>query len=290
MALRFVKMHGLGNDYVFIDAYEQTVRQPAELARAVSDRHCGVGSDGLILIAPPDDPAAHVRMIVFNADGTRAEMCGNGIRCVGKYAYERGRARHNPLRVQTDAGVLTLELCVNAEGHVDRVRVDMGRPMLDPRRIPVAVDGDHAVGVPVEIVGHRLAATCVSLGNPHTVFFVDDLAAVPLDRWGPALERHPLFPNRTNVHFAKVLSPRRVRMITWERGSGTTRACGTGACAVCVAGVLNDVTERRLVAELPGGELELRWDAVSDHVFMTGPACEVFTGVWPCRPGRTAGT
>jgi diaminopimelate epimerase len=281
MPLKFTKMHGLGNDYVFVSLFDQTVDDPATLAIAISNRRRGVGSDGLILVGPAEANDAHVRMHVFNADGSRAEMCGNGIRCVAKLAYERGWARQRALRVQTDSGVLAADLTVDESDSVQQVRVDMGPPVLDPPRIPVAVGGERVVGMSVPLAGKVLSATCVSMGNPHAVFFTKTLNQVPLGEWGPKLEKHPLFPRRINVHFAEVVRPSRVRMITWERGSGATQACGTGACAVCVAGVLNDKTERAITAQLPGGELELEWDERSSHVFMTGPATEVFTGEWP---------
>jgi diaminopimelate epimerase len=281
MSLHFTKMHGLGNDYVYVSLFDQRVDDPAAVARAISDRHRGVGADGLILVGPPDSDQAHVRMQMFNADGSRGEMCGNGIRCVAKLAYERGWARENPLRVQTDAGLLALDLTLDDAGRVSAVRVDMGEPVLDPARIPVALGGDKIVGMPVPVRGKVLNATCLSMGNPHAVFFTDALARVPLDEWGPRLERHPLFPRGVNVHFAQVLAKDRVKMITWERGSGQTQACGTGACAVCVAGVLNGKSGRTIKAILLGGELKVEWDEASNHVFMTGPAVEVFTGEWP---------
>jgi diaminopimelate epimerase len=261
--------------------FDQTVADPPRLARAISDRHRGVGSDGLILVGPPQAADAHVRMQVFNADGSRAEMCGNGIRCVGKLAYERGWARENPLRVETDAGVKSLDLRLDEAGRVSAVRVDMGEPILDPQKIPVALGGDRVVDMAIPLFDKVLSVTCVSLGNPHAVFFADALVRVPLSDWGPKLERHPLFPQGMNVHFAQVLADDRVNVITWERGSGRTQACGTGACAVCVAGVLNRKTQRSITARLPGGELEIEWDAATNHVFMSGPATEVFTGEWP---------
>lgn len=285
MGLTFTKMHGLGNDYVYIDTHAQRVEDPAALARAMSDRHRGVGADGLIMVAPPDDPSAHVRMIMHNADGSRAQMCGNGIRCVAKYAYDHGLARENPLRVQTDAGILTLELTLGDAGRVTSVRVDMGRPVLEPAEIPVMLEGERAVGVPIEAAGVTFAVTCVSMGNPHAVIFGDELAGVPLMKWGPALETHPLFPERVNVHFVRVVSRDRVEMVSWERGTGATLACGTGASAVCVAGVLNFLTERKLTARVPGGDLAVEWDAQTEHVFMTGPAEEVFRGEWLADDG-----
>lgn len=281
MSLRFTKLHGLGNDYIFISTFDQVVENPAALARAISDRHRGVGSDGLILVAPAVDPAAHVRMSMYNADGSCAQMCGNGIRCLAKLAYEQGLARANPLRVETDAGVRTLELTLDAQGRVAEVRVDMDEPVLAPPRIPVRLAGTQVVGHPLELPGVTLAMTCVSVGNPHAVFFVPDVGRVPLSQWGPRVENHPLFPERINAQFAQVVSPGFVRMVTWERGAGATLACGTGASAVCVAGVLNRLTDRQITAELPGGRLKLEWDEATRHVYMTGPATEVFTGQWP---------
>lgn len=297
MPLAFTKMHGLGNDYVYVALFKQRVADAPALARAISDRHRGVGGDGLILIAPPDADGADVRMIMYNADGSRAQMCGNGIRCVAKLAYERGwapglkgaagQARGGGdaaaprMRIATDAGVLTLDLHLDDAGRVAAVRVDMGVPVLAPREIPVALDGERLVAAPLALADQQLRMTCVSLGNPHAVFFVEDVARVPLEVWGPAIERHPLFPQRVNAHFAQVLGPQRVRMRTWERGAGATQACGTGACAVCVAAVLEERTRRQITAELPGGALALAWDADTNHVFKTGPAVEVFTGVWP---------
>lgn len=281
VSLRFTKIHGLGNDYVYISLFDQAVDEPSALARRISDRHRGVGADGLILVAPPTSSDAHVRMIMYNADGSRAAMCGNGIRGVAKLAYDRGFARANPLRVQTDHGVLTLELMLDAAGRVVAVRVDMGPPILDPRHIPVRIASERVVGRPLELAGQTLPMTCVSMGNPHAVLFVPDVAAVPLTEWGPLVERHPLFPERVNVHFVQVLGRRRLRMVTWERGAGATLACGTGAAATCVAGRLNQLTDPAVTIEVPGGELELEWDEASEHVFMTGPTEEVFSGEWP---------
>lgn len=281
MPLKFTKMHGLGNDYVYVGLFDQTVDDPPALARLVSDRHRGVGGDGLILVGPPTAADAHVRMQMFNADGSRAEMCGNGVRCVAKLAHARGWAPHNPMRVETDSGVLELELILDERDQVAAVRVDMGEPRLDPQSIPVALAGGRVVNTPMPLHDQILNVTCVSMGNPHAIFFCEALVRVPLREWGPRIERHPLFPERINAHFVQVLGPDRVRMITWERGSGPTQACGTGACAVCVAGVLTGRTERAITAELPGGELEVEWDSTSNHVWMSGPAVEVFSGEWP---------
>jgi len=307
--VKFTKMHGLGNDYVLVSLFEQHVDDPPGLARAISDRHRGVGSDGLILLAPPDSPEADARMIMFNSDGSRAQMCGNGIRCLAKLAWERGLVRRNPMRIATDAGVLSIDLTLDSAGKATQARVDMGAPILQPGRIPVRLAGERVVAAPLAVGTRSLLVTCVSMGNPHAVFFTDRLEDVPLADWGPRIERHALFPEKTNVHFAHVLARGRVRMITWERGAGLTQACGTGACAVGVAAVLNNLTDRMLTVHLPGGDLQVEWVAAepvrggagspanpaatagpgqalapperSNHVFMTGPAEEVFTGDWP---------
>ncbi len=281
MGFKFTKMHGLGNDYVFVSLFDQQIYDPVAVARRVSDRHTGIGSDGLILVATPTETDAHIRMIIYNADGSRAQMCGNGLRCVARLAYERGLSRANPLHVQTDNGVLTAELILGDGGRVAQVRVDMGEPVLDAKRIPVAMNAERIVAHTLPLEGHTLSMTCVSMGNPHAVFFESDLARVPLKTWGPQLETHPLFPERANIHFVQVASRQLVGMITWERGSGITRACGTGAAAACVAGVLNELTERTITAQLPGGRLRVEWDEENNHVFQTGPAAEVFVGEWP---------
>lgn len=281
MPLKFTKLHGLGNDYVFISLFDQEVTAPETLARAISDRHRGVGSDGLILISPPEAEGAHVRMIMYNADGSRAQMCGNGVRCAAKLAYERGLARANPLCVQTDTGVLPLELTLDEFDRVTQVRADMGVPALKPEAMPVDLPGERIVGHALSMEGATLSMTCVSMGNPHAVFFEPDLKRVPLKVWGPQIEHHPLFPERTNVHFAQVVRPDFIGMVTWERGAGITQACGTGAAAVCVAAVLNELSERQVTVRLPGGQLRVEWDVRSRHVYLTGPAEEVFTGIWP---------
>jgi len=271
--MRFTKMHGTGNDYVYVDLFDETVSDAEELARVVSDRHTGIGADGLILLAPAETDDADVRMIMYNADGSRAEMCGNGIRCLATLAAAHGRTDENPMRIETDSGVKVVEL------RKAGARVDMGEPELDPRKIPVDLPGPRVVDAPVEVEGQTFAMTCVSMGNPHAVIFVEDVAAVELAWIGPAFERHALFPERVNVSFAEVIDPGNVKQRTWERGTGETRACGTGACAVCVAGVLTGRTATPLRSRLAGGELFLEWDD-EGRVFMTGPAVEVFHGVW----------
>jgi diaminopimelate epimerase len=281
--MRFTKMHGAGNDYVYVDCFEQSVPEDLpELARRVSDRHFGIGSDGLILICP--SRVADARMWMFNADGSEAEMCGNGIRCVAKYVYDHGIRRDTNLQIETGAGVLSLDLEVEA-GRTRRVRVDMGVPILEPSRIPTTLpgnsphEGNPVVGAPLTVDGRTFEVTCVSMGNPHAITYVDALS----DDWvlgvGPRLEVDPHFPNRTNAEFVEVISPDEVRMRVWERGSGETLACGTGAAAVCVAGVLTGRTGRKITAHLPGGDLELEW-AVDGHAYLTGPAVEVFSGEW----------
>jgi len=275
--MKFTKMHGIGNDYVYVNGFEETVPNPAALAREVSHRHFGIGADGLILVMPSKE--ADVRMRIFNADGSEAEMCGNGIRCVAKYAYERGLAAKEQIRVETLAGVKTLQPTV-AGGKVEKVCVNMGRPILERVEIPMAGVPGRVVDEPLRVDGlPPLRVTCVSMGNPHCVIFVDAVESVPLAEWGPKIERHPVFPNRINVHFVQALSRGELKMATWERGSGATLACGTGASAVCVAGVLNGRSDRQVLIHLPGGDLDLEW-ADDDNVYMTGPAVEVFTGEW----------
>ena len=277
--MRFTKMHGLGNDYVYVDCFGQQVADPAGLARTISDRHFGVGGDGLILILPSDQ--ADVRMRMFNADGSEGQMCGNGIRCVAKYAYDHGRTHANPMSVQTAAGIKTIQLELDAADKVTQATVDMGEPILDPVQIPVNIPQKRVVDLPVRTPKYAYNMTCVSMGNPHAVIYVDDVNAVPLEQVGPELEHHRLFPQRINVHFVQVHSQGEVTMRTWERGSGITLACGTGASAVCVAGVLTGKAGRKIVAHLPGGDLRLEWRADNNHVYMTGPAAEVFSGDWP---------
>ena len=276
--MRFTKMHGIGNDYVYVDCFSEKLADPRTVAVAVSDRHFGIGADGLILILPSTQ--GDVRMQMFNADGSEAQMCGNGVRCLAKYAFDHGLAKANPMRVETAAGIKKIDLALGADGLVATATVDMGAPVLDPAAIPVTIRQAKAVDVTLKTSTRALQMTCVSMGNPHAVFFVDDVAAVPLATLGPEIENHPVFPQRVNVHFVQVHSRREVTMRTWERGSGITLACGTGASAVCVAGVQTNKTDRQLLAHLPGGDLRLQWRQQDDHVLMTGPATEVFSGEW----------
>jgi len=276
--IRFTKMQGIGNDYVYVNLFEEKVPDPVRLSIAVSDRHFGIGADGLILIGPAK--GADVSMRIFNADGSEAQMCGNGIRCVAKYAREHGLAKSDEVSVATNAGVKSVRVFMEG-GKVVHARVNMGVPRLLRREIPMAGPaGERCIDAPLEAAGARFKVTAVSMGNPHCVIFTDDVGAIPLLTYGPAIERHPAFPERTNVHFVQVNNRGDVTMRTWERGSGITLACGTGASAVCVAGALTGRTERAIRAHLPGGDLDLEW-AQNDDVFMTGAATESFTGVWP---------
>jgi diaminopimelate epimerase len=281
--MRFTKMQGAGNDYVYVDCFSQPVpADPAELARRIADRHFGVGGDGLILILPSD--VADARMQMFNADGSEAEMCGNGVRCVAKYVYDHGLARKPTLAIETGRGILALDLEI-ANGRAGRVRVDMGEPILAAAKIPTTIPGNPdrpespVVDAELAVAGQTLRVTCVSMGNPHCVTFVERLS----DDWvlgvGPHVESDPHFPRRTNAEFVEVISPAELRMRVWERGSGETLACGTGASAVCVAGVLTGRSQRKVLIHLLGGDLELHW-ADNNHVLMTGPAVEVFSGEW----------
>jgi diaminopimelate epimerase len=277
--MKFTKMQGLGNDYVYVDAAREEIADPSGLARIISDRHFGVGGDGLILIHPSRQ--ADVRMQMLNADGSEAQMCGNGIRCVAKYAWDHELSRANPMRVETAAGVKEIRLHLGPAGKVEAATVDMGEPILAPGEVPVDLpDLDRVVDRPTDTPLGTLPMTCVSMGNPHAVFYVDDARAVDLSAVGPAIENDKLFPERVNVHFVQVHGGGEVTVATWERGSGITLACGTGASAVCVAGVLTGRGERKITAHLPGGDLELEYRQ-DGHVLMTGPAVEVFSGEYP---------
>jgi diaminopimelate epimerase len=281
--MRFTKMQGAGNDYVYVDCFSQAQpADPAGLAQRISDRHFGVGGDGLVLILPSREADARMRM--FNVDGSEAEMCGNAVRCVAKYVHDHGLATKSTLRVETGRGILSLDLEV-ADGRVVRARVDMGEPILAADQIPTTLPGNPSVpGHPVvdaelPVGGRKLHVTCVSMGNPHCVTYVPKLSDYWVLRIGPKVETDPHFPRRVNAEFVEVLSRGEVRMRVWERGSGETLACGTGASAVCAAGVLSGRTDRKVLIHLRGGDLELHW-AEDNHVYMTGPAVEVFSGDW----------
>jgi len=271
--LPFAKLHGTANDFIYVDARAGFPGDPAAIARRLCDRRRGIGADGLILLLPSTE--ADGRMVIYNSDGSRAEMCGNGIRGLAKFAHERGLIAKNPLALETDAGVKALSLHLDG-GRVTRVTVDMGMPEWRGREIPVDADGeilDHALVVD----GRTWSVTCVSMGNPHCVVFVDDVAGLPLETLGPRFERHPFFPRRVNTEFVRVDDRERLTMRVWERGAGETMACGTGACAVAVAAARTGRSARRVTVTLPGGPLEIDWRA-DDRVLMTGDAVFVFDG------------
>ena len=287
--MRFAKLHGAGNDFIYVNGFEERVLDPEGLAVRICDRHFGVGADGLILVLPPEKDG-DVRMRLFNADGSEAEMSGNGVRCVAKFAIERNLVEGRPpssiapkavVRVETEAGLREVELARDAAGKFTRGSVSMGRPRLAAVEIPVLLEGERVVDVPLTVGGQTLWMTCVNMGNPHAVFYVDSAADWPLAIVGPKIENHKLFPERVNVHIVEVVSLEEVRVRTWERGSGLTLACGTGASAVCVAGVLTGKTARRIVAHVPGGDLEVEWPKDAAPVRLSGPVEEVFTGQWP---------
>jgi diaminopimelate epimerase len=275
--MKFTKMHGAGNDYVYVNCFEEKVENPADTAIKVSNRNFGIGSDGLILIMPSDK--ADVRMRMFNSDGSESEMCGNGIRCVAKYAYDHGIVAKKEISAETGAGILSLQLFTGADNKVDRVRVNMGKPRLKKVEIPMLGDhqDDQTVNQPLNILHTVFNITTVSMGNPHCVIFVEDVENFQVEKYGTLIENHDLFPRRTNVEFVQIISRTEVRQRTWERGAGETLACGTGASAVCVAGVLNGVTDKKIINHLSGGDLELEW-AEDGFLYMTGPATEVFSG------------
>lgn len=276
--MRFTKMHGAGNDYVYVDCFHEPVPQdvPAT-AIAISDRHTGVGGDGLVLICPSE--VADARMRMFNADGSESEMCGNAIRCVAKFVYDRGIAKKPEMKIETGRGVLTMQLTPGRNGLIEQVRVNMGAPILESARIPTLLPGDPPKNVSLEVAGKTIEVTCVSMGNPHCVTFVDEVNDDWVLRVGPQIERHPMFPRRVNAEFIQIVSPTEFIMRVWERGSGETMACGTGACAATVAAALTGRTGRKVTAHLRGGDLNLDWSD-SGEVFMTGPATEVFSGDW----------
>ncbi len=289
----FTKMHGAGNDYVYIDCFNNPPPpNPEVLAIAIADRHTGVGGDGLILICPPENKSgarhADARMRMFNADGSESEMCGNGIRCVAKYMFDHRLCRSDHLLIETGAGILALEL-FHENGRVYDVRVDMGPPRLVARDVPTRLGTaptEPVINFPLEIEDQTFEVTCVSMGNPHCVIFVEKATDAIVFHFGPLIENHTAFPERVNVEFVEVISANEVKQRTWERGSGETLACGTGASAVCVAGVLTGRTDRTITNHLLGGTLTLEWPETTNHVFMTGPAIEVFAGNWPTNMGN----
>lgn len=273
--MKFTKMQGIGNDYVYVNCFEEKVEDPAALAKFVSDRHFGIGSDGLILIKPSKN--ADFTMDMYNADGSQGEMCGNGIRCVAKYVYDKGLTDQQQISIETLAGIKYLDLTVE-DGKVVLVRVDMGEPELIAEKIPVIADSEKVIDAPIEIDGTTYHMTCVSMGNPHAVVYVDDVNNLPIEEIGPKFESHERFPRRVNTEFVKVLDRHTVQMRVWERGSAETLACGTGACAVAVSCILNGLTEDEVTVKLLGGDLEIQWDQEKNTVYMTGPATVVFDG------------
>ena len=273
--MEFTKMQGIGNDYIYVDCFKEPVREPERAARFLSDRHFGVGSDGLILICPSDH--ADCRMDMYNADGSQGLMCGNGIRCVAKYAYDYGLVDKETITVNTKSGIKTLELTVE-DGKVSKVRVNMGAPILEARQIPILCSQEQAVQLPLEVDGKTYQITGVSMGNPHAVVCVEDVKGLKLEELGPKFENHPAFPDRVNTEFIRVLDRSTVEMRVWERGSGETLACGTGACAVAVACIVNGYTNERVTVKLLGGDLDIYWDREANLVYMTGPAVTVFDG------------
>ncbi|MBQ3848786.1 MAG: diaminopimelate epimerase [Clostridia bacterium] len=280
--MKFVKMHGIGNDYIYADCIaENKIDDPARLAIRISDRHKGVGSDGLILISKGEK--AEFRMDIFNADGSQAQMCGNGIRCVGKYLFDRGYVQGRKVDIETLGGIKTLKLIVRG-GKCAGAEVDMGEPALEKEKIPVLTDGENMIEKEMTVAGKKYKVTCVSMGNPHAVIFLDedeegetDLDKIDLEKIGPKFEHDKIFPERTNTEFAEVADRRHLKMRVWERGSGETMACGTGACAVAVAAAVTGRADRETTIALRGGDLKIRWDEKTNHVFMTGPAEEICT-------------
>lgn len=275
--MRFTKMHGIGNDYVYINCFEEKVEDPSALSLLMSRPHFGVGADGLVLISPSEE--ADCEMRVFNSDGSEADMCGNGIRCVGKYVREHGITDKDEITVFTKAGLKKLQLTVEG-GRVTRVRVDMGEPRFRPEQVPVTLSGDRVVGYPLNILGEDRLITCVNVGNPHAVIFVNDPLKVDLPVIGGMIEHYPLFPRRTNVDLVRIIRRDVLEVRGWERGAGETLASGTGACAALAAAVVNDLADRKAQVKLSGGNLQLEWDETDGHIYQSGPAAYVFEGEW----------
>ena len=274
--MKFTKMHGLGNDYVYVNCFEEKIDNPPAVARFVSDRHFGIGSDGLIMINP--SKTADFEMEMYNADGSRGEMCGNGIRCVAKYVYDYGLTDKTQISVETLGGIKYLDLAVE-DGKVSLVKVDMGKPELEADLIPIISEREQVIDEPIEVDGKEYHMTGVSMGNPHAVIYVDDVKGLDLEKIGPKFENHERFPKRINTEFVHCIDRQTLEMRVWERGSGETLACGTGACAVAVSSILNNLTDTQVTVKLLGGDLQIEWDREKDRVFMTGPATVVFDGV-----------
>ena len=271
-------MHGLGNDYVYIDVTKENIPDDiSEFAKIISDRHFGVGSDGLILICPSD--RCDFKMKMYNMDGSEAQMCGNGIRCVGKYVYDKGLTKKNTITIETLAGDKTLNLNIE-NGKVSTVKVDMGEPILEPRKIPVVIQTNDKVvkDLSIKVLDKTFNFTCVSMGNPHAVTVVNDIEKFDVEKYGSILEKDIHFPERANIEFIEIIDPKTIKMRVWERGAGETFACGTGACAATVASIINKLGEREVTVKLLGGDLKIKWDKENNHVYMTGPAITVFEG------------
>ena len=273
--MKFTKMHGCGNDYVYVNCFEETIENPSEVARFVSDRHFGIGSDGMILICPSE--IADFRMAMYNLDGSEGKMCGNGVRCIAKYVYDHQLTDKTRISLETLGGIKYLDLNIK-DGKVETVKVDMGEPILTPSEIPVNLPGDKIIDEPLDVLGQTWNITCISMGNPHAVVFVDDTKSLDLEKIGPSFEKHPIFPEQVNTEFVHVIDRKTVDMRVWERGSGETFACGTGACATAFACILNGKTDDEVLVHLVGGDLLIQYDRESNHIFMTGPATEVFSG------------
>ena len=273
--IKFTKMHGLGNDYVYIDAINQNIENESSLAQFVSDRHFGIGSDGLILICKSD--VADFKMRMFNSDGSEAEMCGNGIRCVGKFVYDKGLTNKTTVKIETLAGIKTLILNTK-DGKVETARVDMGEPILEAEKIPVISNENPVRNLNLTAEGEKFKFTCVSMGNPHAITVVDNTKNFDVEKYGKVLEVDKAFPKKANIEFAQIVDKHNIKMRVWERGAGETLACGTGACATAVACHINNFTERKVNIELLGGNLEIEWNEEDNHVYMTGPAVTVFDG------------
>lgn len=273
--MKFTKMHGISNDYIYINGATEKIYNPSDVAIKLSDRHTGIGSDGIVMILP--SKTCDFRMRMFNSDGSEAEMCGNASRCVGKYVYDKGLTKKTKVSLETLAGVKILNLHIVDE-KVDTVTVDMGEPILNGVDIPTIFDTPTVVGQPIEVSGKTVFTTCVSMGNPHSVVYVEDVDSLDLEKIGPSYECHPAFPHKTNTEFVEIISRNEVKMRVWERGAGETMACGTGACAVAVACVLNGFTDRDVRVKLRGGDLQIKWDDADNHVYMTGPATTVYEG------------
>jgi len=270
-------MHGTGNDYIYVNGFEENIENPVEFSIKYSDRHKGIGSDGLVIIMP--SATCDFRMRMFNADGSESEMCGNASRCIGKYVYDKGMTKKTSLTLETLAGIKVLELFINAENKVDKVTVDMGEPILQAELIPTTIQKTNVINEAVVFnAGIQYNITTVSMGNPHAVIFTNDIHQLDLPKIGPLIENAAIFPRRTNTEFIEILSKDRMKMRVWERGSGETMACGTGACASVVAGVLNGISDRKTTVELIGGELIIEWKEADNHVYLTGSATTVFEG------------